>query len=152
MTNGNSLDPWYDSYAQRTAGLSASEVRALSPSPRGPRWSRSPAAMPYVSALPRELVTGSIDRVMTEDAAMALQYGGGQGLRSLREHIVDVMSLEGIRASAEDVVVTTGVAAARARPRHAALHRPGRRRPGRVALVRRCHRGLPVVPGGDTCT
>ncbi len=38
--------------------------------------------MPYVSALPRELVTGSIDRVMTEDAAMALQYGGGQGLRS----------------------------------------------------------------------
>jgi DNA-binding transcriptional MocR family regulator len=64
--------------------------------------------MPFVSALPRELVTGSLDRVMAEDAAMALQYGGGQGLRSLREHIVDIMALEGIRASAEDVVVTTG--------------------------------------------
>ncbi|MBK0296975.1 hypothetical protein IAE22_34475, partial [Bacillus sp. S34] len=29
--------------------------------------------MPYVSALPRELVTGSLDRVMAEDAAMALR-------------------------------------------------------------------------------
>ncbi|MBT1671923.1 PLP-dependent aminotransferase family protein [Curtobacterium flaccumfaciens] len=108
MTNGNSLDPWYDSYAQRTAGLSASEVRALFAVASRPEVVSLAGGMPFVSALPRELVTGSLDRVMNEHSAMALQYGGGQGLRSLREHIVDVMSLEGIRASAEDVVVTTG--------------------------------------------
>jgi 2-aminoadipate transaminase len=109
MTNrGTNLDPWYDSYAQRTAGLSASEVRALFAVASRPEVVSLAGGMPYVSALPRELVTGSIDRVMAEDAAMALQYGSGQGLRSLREHIVDIMALEGVRASAEDVVVTTG--------------------------------------------
>ncbi|KQO63858.1 aminotransferase-like domain-containing protein [Curtobacterium sp. Leaf261] len=109
MTNrGTSLDPWYDSYAERTAGLSASEVRALFAVASRPEVVSLAGGMPFVSALPRELVTGSIDRVMAEDSAMALQYGGGQGLRSLREHIVEIMALEGIRASAEDVVVTTG--------------------------------------------
>ena len=28
-SQGNNLDPWYGSYAERTAGLAASEVRAL---------------------------------------------------------------------------------------------------------------------------
>ncbi|WP_066517350.1 aminotransferase-like domain-containing protein [Curtobacterium ammoniigenes] len=109
MTNrGTSLDPWYDSYAQRTAGLSASEVRALFAVASRPEVVSLAGGMPYVSALPRELIHASLDRVMGDDLAMALQYGGGQGLRSLREHIVDIMALEGVRASAEDVVVTTG--------------------------------------------
>ena len=64
--------------------------------------------MPFVSALPRELVAGAMDRVMRDQGAVALQYGSGQGVPALREHILDVMALEGIRASADDVVVTTG--------------------------------------------
>ena len=106
---GTNLDPWYDSYADRTAGLSASEVRALFAVASRPEVVSLAGGMPYVSALPRELVTGSIDRVMSKGGgAMALQYGSGQGTPAIREHIMQIMAMEGIRGSADDVVVTTG--------------------------------------------
>jgi 2-aminoadipate transaminase len=106
---GTNLDPWYDSYADRTAGLSASEVRALFAVASRPEVVSLAGGMPFVSALPRELVTGAIDRVMSQNGgAMALQYGSGQGTPAIREHIMQIMAMEGIRGSADDVVVTTG--------------------------------------------
>ena len=105
---GTNLDPWYDSYADRTAGLSASEVRALFAVASRPEVVSLAGGMPYVSALPRELVTGAIDRVMADGGAMAMQYGSGQGTPAIREHIMQIMAMEGIRGSADDVVVTTG--------------------------------------------
>lgn len=108
MTEGTNLDPWYDHYAARTAGLSASEVRALFAVASRPEVVSLAGGMPYVSALPTELVTGAIDRLMRERGAVALQYGSGQGAPELREHILEVMALEGIRGNVDDVVVTTG--------------------------------------------
>src|SRR5471030_1159547 len=49
-----------------------------------------------------------MDRVMPESAPVALQYGCGEGFPRLRAHIVEVIALEGLRASVDDVVVTTG--------------------------------------------
>jgi 2-aminoadipate transaminase len=106
--HGNNLDRWYDSYAARTAGLAASEVRALFAVASRPEVVSLAGGMPFVSALPRELVSGAMDRVMQESGPVALQYGSGQGFPRLREHILEVMALEGIRASVDDVVVTTG--------------------------------------------
>jgi 2-aminoadipate transaminase len=109
MTNqGNNLDRWYDSYAQRTAGLAASEVRALFAVASRPEVVSLAGGMPFVSALPTDLVTGAMDRVMRDQGPVALQYGSGQGAPALREHILDVMALEGIRGSVDDVIVTTG--------------------------------------------
>jgi DNA-binding transcriptional MocR family regulator len=109
MTNqGTNLDPWYDSYADRTAGLSASEVRALFAVASRPEVVSLAGGMPFVSALPRERVMGSIEKVMRDNGAMALQYGSGQGTPAIREHIMQIMAMEGIRGSADDVVVTTG--------------------------------------------
>lgn len=109
MTNqGTNLDPWYDSYADRTAGLSASEVRALFAVASRPEVVSLAGGMPYVSALPREMVLGSIEKVMHDNGAMALQYGSGQGTPAIREHIMEIMAMEGIRGSADNVVVTTG--------------------------------------------
>ena len=114
MTSGRhgsdttNLDPWHDSYAARTAELSASEVRALFAVASRPEVASLAGGMPFVSALPPELVSGAIDRVMRERGPVALQYGSGQGVPKLREQILDVMALEGIRADADDVVVTTG--------------------------------------------
>ncbi|MDQ1556675.1 MAG: 2-aminoadipate transaminase, partial [Actinomycetota bacterium] len=105
-TAGNNLDPWYGSYAERTAGLAASEVRALFAVASRPEVVSLAGGMPYVSALPREIVTGAMDRVMRDRGPIALQYGSGQGAPALREHILEVMALEGIRASVDDVVVT----------------------------------------------
>jgi 2-aminoadipate transaminase len=107
-SQGNNLDRWYDSYAERTAGLAASEVRALFAVASRPEVVSLAGGMPFVSALPRDLVTGAMDRVMRDSGPIALQYGSGQGVPALREHILEVMALEGIRGSVDDVVVTTG--------------------------------------------
>ncbi len=104
---GNNFDPWYYHYAERTSGLSASEVRALFAVASRPEVVSLAGGMPYVSALPTGLVNAALERTMAERAT-ALQYGSGQGMPVLREQILDVMALEGIRASADDVVVTTG--------------------------------------------
>jgi 2-aminoadipate transaminase len=109
MTNqGNNLDRWYDHYADRTAGLAASEVRALFAVASRPEVVSLAGGMPYVSALPRELVIDAMERVMRDTGPTALQYGSGQGMPALREHILEVMALEGIRGSVDDIVVTTG--------------------------------------------
>ena len=105
---GTNLDPWYGLYAGRTAGLSASEVRALFAVASRPEVVSLAGGMPFVSALPLDRVTVSMERVMREQGARALQYGSGQGTPELREHILQIMALEGVRAGVDDVVVTTG--------------------------------------------
>jgi len=105
---GTNLDPWYGLYADRTAGLSASEVRALFAVASRPEVVSLAGGMPFVSALPLESIRSSMERVMRDQGARALQYGSGQGTPELREHILEIMALEGVRAGVDDVVVTTG--------------------------------------------
>ncbi|MEO6115725.1 MAG: PLP-dependent aminotransferase family protein [Pseudolysinimonas sp.] len=105
---GNNLDPWYSQYAERTAGLTVSEVRALFAVASRPEVVSLAGGMPFVSALPRELLLTAVDRTVRDHGAVALQYGSGQGSPRLREQILEVMALEGIRAGVDDVVVTTG--------------------------------------------
>ena len=108
LAQGNNLDPWYGHYAARTAGLAASEVRALFAVASRPEVVSLAGGMPYVSALPRELIERAVERTVTDRGAVALQYGSGQGVPRLREQILEVMALEGIHGSVDDVVVTTG--------------------------------------------
>ena len=105
---GNNLDPWYANYAERAAGLSASEVRALFAVASRPEVVSLAGGMPFVSALPQELIVSSMERVMRTQGPTALQYGSGQGVPALREQILDVMALEGIRGSVDNVVTATG--------------------------------------------
>lgn len=106
---GTNFDPWFSSYAERTAGLGASEVRALFAVASRPEVVSLAGGMPYIPALPAELLRETADAVLAEHGSTALQYGSGQGVPKLREQILEVMALEGIRgASLEDVVVTTG--------------------------------------------
>lgn len=105
---GTNLDPWYGHYADRASGLSASEVRALFAVASRPEVVSLAGGMPAVSALPHDTITESMHRVMRDRGSAALQYGSGQGTPDLREHILEIMALEGIRAGVDDVVVTTG--------------------------------------------
>jgi 2-aminoadipate transaminase len=106
--SGTNLDPWYDLYADRTAGLAASEVRALFAVASRPEVVSLAGGMPFVSALPTDLIRGAFEKVMRDEGPTALQYGSGQGVPALREHILEIMAIEGIRGSVDDVVVTTG--------------------------------------------
>ncbi|MEO6941820.1 MAG: PLP-dependent aminotransferase family protein [Terrimesophilobacter sp.] len=108
LSEGSDPDPWRGHYAARTAGLSASEVRALFAVASRPEVVSLAGGMPFVSALPLDLVTTAVERTLRERGDAALQYGSGQGVPVLREQILEVMALEGIHGRADDVVVTTG--------------------------------------------
>ncbi len=102
------LDAFTDRYAQRTHGMTASEIRALFAVASRPEVVSLAGGMPNLSALPLDAVGKLMGELVASRGAQALQYGSGQGDPQLRELICDVMALEGVHASSEDVVVTTG--------------------------------------------
>lgn len=102
------VDPYVDLYARRTAGMSASEVRALFAVVSRPEVVSLAGGMPYVQGIPQEDVFDVVAQVVSEQASTALQYGGGQGMPALRERLAMLMHEEGTEADPEDMVVTTG--------------------------------------------
>ena len=106
--HGSRLDPWTRSYAQRTVGVTASEIRALFAVASRPEVVSLAGGMPCISALPMETVAAAVAQMLATQGLTALQYGSGQGDPTLREQILEVMALEGISAHADDIVVTTG--------------------------------------------
>lgn len=102
------LDPWLDAYAARAETLSVSEVRALFSVVSRPEVVSLAGGMPYVSALPSEILQKSYEGMMAKRGALAMQYGGGQGDLKFRDQIRELMALEGIHSSVEDIVITTG--------------------------------------------
>ncbi|MDA3022432.1 MAG: PLP-dependent aminotransferase family protein [Actinomycetota bacterium] len=105
---GTRLDPWVDSYAERTNGMAASEIRALFSVASRPEVVSLAGGMPFVQALPLEQVAETVKIMLLERGAQALQYGSGQGDVVLREQILDVMRDVGVVAHPDDIVVTTG--------------------------------------------
>ncbi|WP_245740634.1 PLP-dependent aminotransferase family protein [Nonomuraea maritima] len=86
----------------------ASEIRALFAVASRPEVVSLAGGMPYVTALPLDMVGELVSDLVTRRGPVALQYGSGQGDLHLREQICEVMRLEGINAGANDVVVTVG--------------------------------------------
>lgn len=105
---GSRLDPWMKSYAQRTAGMTTSEIRALFAVASRPEVISLAGGMPSLNALPMDAVADTVAHLLRSQGLTALQYGSGQGDPTLREQILDVMALEGISGHADDIVVTTG--------------------------------------------
>jgi DNA-binding transcriptional MocR family regulator len=101
-------DLWADNYASRANGLSASEVRALFAVVSRPEVVSLAGGMPFVPALPKERMIESFNTLMADRSNQALQYSGGQGDPILREHVREIMGLEGIKSNVDDIVITTG--------------------------------------------
>jgi 2-aminoadipate transaminase len=106
------LDDYTDRYAERVAGMTASEIRALFAVASRPEVVSLAGGAPYVAALPLDAVGEMLARLGAEHGATTLQYGIGQGTLDLRERICEVMALSGIDAASgaapDDVVVTVG--------------------------------------------
>ncbi|MFI9595594.1 PLP-dependent aminotransferase family protein [Nonomuraea sp. NPDC052265] len=107
-TQGSRIDAYVDRYAARATGMVASEIRALFAVASRPEVVSLAGGMPYVTALPLDMVGELVSDLVTTRGTVALQYGSGQGDPDLREQICEVMRLEGIEAGANDVVVTVG--------------------------------------------
>lgn len=107
-SSGSRLDPWVDSYASRAHSMRASEIRALFAVASRPEVVSLAGGMPFVQALPLEMVADTVQRLLLERGPQALQYGSGQGDVVLREQILEVIGEVGIVAHPDDIVVTTG--------------------------------------------
>jgi DNA-binding transcriptional MocR family regulator len=105
---GTNFDQWLDSYAARANTLSVSEVRALFAVVSRPEVVSLAGGMPYVHALPKDLISRSFKSLMADRGDLAIQYSGGQGDLKLRDQVRELMALEGIKSSVEDIVMTTG--------------------------------------------
>lgn len=103
-----SLDPHEARYAQRTAGMTASEIRALFSVAARPEVVSLAGGMPNLAALPLDSLATEVARLISSDGQAALQYGSAHGVPELREQICEVMALEGISAHPDDVMVTVG--------------------------------------------
>ncbi|HEX6130374.1 MAG TPA: PLP-dependent aminotransferase family protein [Actinomycetota bacterium] len=103
-----SIDRFVDLYAHRTAGMSASEVRALFAVASRPEVVSLAGGMPSVDRLAGDAVAAAFREALDEHGSAVLQYGGGQGQASLRDRLVMLMAEEDVTVDAEDVVVTTG--------------------------------------------
>ena len=106
--SGSRLDPWVEAYASRANAMTASEIRALFAVASRPEVVSLAGGMPFVQALNLELMGQTVQRLIAERGAVALQYGSGQGDVRLREQILEVMEPVGVRAHPDDIVVTTG--------------------------------------------
>ncbi|RZT83219.1 DNA-binding transcriptional MocR family regulator [Pseudonocardia sediminis] len=95
-------------FATRTAGMTASEIRALFAVASRPEVVSLAGGMPNLAALPLQSLSSEVADLVTQDGLMALQYGSAQGVPVLREQICDVMREEGIEGDPNDVVVTVG--------------------------------------------
>lgn len=105
---GSRIDPHVGRYAHRAQGMVASEVRALFAVASRPEIVSLAGGMPNVAALPLDQIGDLVKDVISEEGAAALQYGSAQGDPVLREQICDYMTLEGVRAVPDDVIVTVG--------------------------------------------
>lgn len=102
------LDPWIDTYAERTHGLTVSAVRALFAVANRPEVVSLAGGMPNIADLPREAIGEAMASLIRERGTQAMQYGSGQGEPFMREQITEVMAEEGINAHPDDVVVSCG--------------------------------------------
>lgn len=102
------FDLFKDSYAQRAENLSVSEVRALFATVSRPEVVSLAGGMPDVSALDNELIRTAFESLMKNRSQFALQYGPGQGDAKLRGQILEIMALEGIQGTVENLMITTG--------------------------------------------
>ena len=92
------LQPPTERFAARTAGMTASEIRALFAVASRPEVVSLAGGMPNLAALPLDSLAAEVAELVARDGQVALQYGSAQGVPALREQICEVMALEGIRA------------------------------------------------------
>ena len=86
-SGGVTLDAFTGRYAARTAGMTASEIRALFAVASRPEVVSLAGGMPYLSALPMDTVAETVQQMLSTQGVTALQYGSGQGDPRLREQI-----------------------------------------------------------------
>jgi DNA-binding transcriptional MocR family regulator len=100
-------DPYRDLYAQRSAGMTGSEIRALFAVLERPEIISLAGGNTYTDLIV-DRVADCAAAVLARGSRAALQYGPGGGVLGLRQQLVELMALEGITADEHHIIVTDG--------------------------------------------
>ncbi len=95
-------------FASRTRVMTSSAMRDLMAVTARPEVISLAGGLPDTSTFPPETFAAVTARIAEESCAKALQYGPTEGLEETKACISEVMAAEGMRADADEIVVTTG--------------------------------------------
>ena len=99
---------WTSRYAQRTKVVQSSVIRELLKITQKPEIISFAGGLPAPDVFPVERFREACGKVLDTHAAMALQYSASEGYEPLREWIAWHTSRYGIKAKAENVLITSG--------------------------------------------
>jgi len=99
---------WTARYARRTKGITSSQIRELLKITQRPGMISFAGGLPAPDVFPIQRFEEACHKVLTQQAASALQYGATEGYEPLRELIASNMARYGIKAKIENVLITSG--------------------------------------------
>lgn len=99
---------WTSRFALRAKSVRSSEIRELLKIAERPEVISFGGGLPSPDAFPLQRFEEACHKVLSEQAAHALQYGRTEGYEPLRELIAQKMARYGIRAKLENVMITSG--------------------------------------------
>ena len=99
---------WRDRFAQRAQGVTSSAIRELLKLTERSDILSFAGGLPAPEAFPVAEVDVACHRVVRDHGAAALQYGPTEGFLPLRELLAEHMERQGVPASPDDVIITTG--------------------------------------------
>jgi len=99
---------WTSRYALRAKDVKSSAIRELLKITQHPEVISFAGGLPANDVFPIERVEEACRKVLKENSATALQYGETEGYKPLRDMIARHIWRYGIKAEAENVLITTG--------------------------------------------
>ncbi len=100
--------PWDHRYAQRTQRMKASAIRELLKITEDPEIISFAGGLPAPDIFPVEEIREACNRVLTDQSALALQYGSTEGYAPLREMIARHASRSGVQIRPNNILITSG--------------------------------------------
>jgi len=99
---------WTSRYAQRTKAIRSSAIRELLKITQNPEIISFAGGLPAPDVFPTKRFREACCKVLDNQAQLALQYGATEGYEPLREMIARHTSRYGVKAKAENVLITSG--------------------------------------------
>ncbi len=99
---------WTSRYAQRAKSITSSQIRELLKLTQRPGMISFAGGLPAPEVFPVQRFEEACHKVLTQQAALALQYGETEGYKPLRELLANNMARYGIKAKVENVLITSG--------------------------------------------
>jgi len=99
---------WTARYALRTKGIKSSAIRELLKITQRPEIISFAGGLPAPDVFPTDRFREACNKVLAEQARLALQYGATEGYEPLREMIARHTARYGVKANPENVLITSG--------------------------------------------